>query len=296
MKNLNLILNDMEETRVLLESESLNLNIDSIKYPSISSPKIENLEDINAKTIYYHGLCGLKVVPDLLSDNFKNELDINTTNQMIEISKTPTLSFHLGNSKLNISKEQMLTNLKGNMEYLVEHLNLENIDYISLENMEANVSTVVITPEFINEAIKITNTYFLLDIAHAYIAANILNMDPFEYIKKLPLNKVKEIHFAGTKKADYKIYSHIRCTKHDYELLEKILPLLPNIESLTLEYGTPAYKNKNNPNRTKFSLSLPRVSYDKLNIIAYQEIITQINIISKILKRLGFTINNKKEA
>ncbi len=288
MKKIELVLNDMEETRILLNGNFYNLN--SIKYPSIGAPDLKIMSKILDYNVFYHGLAGKDGVPEILADTFIEELDLELSTKLIRMSRTKTLSFHLGNYKRDYKVDEMLKNLVENMNYLRANLPLENIEYISLENMEVNVLKEVINPEFITKAIELTDTYFLLDITHAYLAANILKVDPLEYIISLPLDKVKEIHFSGTMHKDNKIYSHIKCRQQDYALLEKVLPLLPNLERVILEYGTPAFKDKQNRNRTKFSLSLPRVSYGNLNSVAYKDLKHIVKNVTRILEQNDYYV------
>ncbi len=83
----------------------------------------------------------------------------------------------------------------------------------------------------------------LLDIAHlcAYAGNNDLEVD--EYLSKLPLNKVREVHISGFYQDNIGKYidSHFECFNKVYELYEKILNLTDTIEMTTLEY--PVYNN-----------------------------------------------------
>ncbi|MEG0521742.1 MAG: DUF692 family protein [Clostridia bacterium] len=284
-KKIHLVINDLEETRLLVKENKIQ--VDFSKYPSLAAPSISIMQGIQTK-ILYHGLVGFHGIPDILSASFINELDLKQTAELIKYSNTPTLSIHLGDNIDNVSQDEMLNILQKNVKFVQDMLVTDNIRYISLENMELNSPKECVDPLFISNAIKVTSCNLLLDTAHATISANTLGMTVYEYLDLLPLDKVKEVHFSGTKHADGKIYSHIRARKHDYELLEYVLKRTTP-EFLTLEYGTPKYKLRVNPNRTKFSLSLPRVAYAEINESAIQELLSQYNYILNLLNKLGYT-------
>ena len=54
--------------------------------------------------------------------------------------------------------------------------------------------------EFINEMAQTTGCELLIDINNIYVSAVNHDFDPYQYIKALPANKVKEIHLAGYEK------------------------------------------------------------------------------------------------
>ncbi len=56
--------------------------------------------------------------------------------------------------------------------------------------------------EFINEMAQTTGCELLIDINNIYVSAVNHDFDPYQYIKALPANKVKEIHLAGYEKMD----------------------------------------------------------------------------------------------
>jgi len=56
--------------------------------------------------------------------------------------------------------------------------------------------SVICRPDFITEAINNADCFFTLDIAHAMITAKAFSMNIYDYLKKLPLNKCKEVHLS----------------------------------------------------------------------------------------------------
>jgi uncharacterized protein len=265
----------------LVESENLInegiIEVDFIKYPSIISTRIDDLKKIknsNKKDILFHGLItNDNSVPDILSSDFTKNINIPLTKESINITNTPSLSIHLGEdfsvkNNIKILKEKEILNiLKFNYDYLKEKFNIEKI---LLENREISINKIYIDPLFITKACEYVNSYFLLDISHAIIAANILNMNIYDYINKLPLNRLYEIHINGVKYFDKEVISHIKCDNIEYEILEYLVKKT-NVEIVTLEYGN--LKNKYN---------LPFVELNKDKQIIRDEIIEQINKIKQI--------------
>lgn len=52
-------------------------------------------------------------------------------------------------------------------------------------------------PDFIKRIVEETECGFLFDISHARLAANFMDIDAKEYINRLPLSSIREIHFTG---------------------------------------------------------------------------------------------------
>lgn len=71
---------------------------------------------------------------------------------------------------------------------------------------------------------------------------DIMTLVYIDYIKKLPMFTVKEIHVSGTlmNKEKKIIDSHTRLARRDYKIIESLLDKFENIDKITLEY-TPLY-------------------------------------------------------
>lgn len=85
-----------------------------------------------------------------------------------------------------------------------------------------------------------TNAELLLDIAHAKVTAKNSHESVYDYLNRLPLNKVKEIHIVGTaEKENVELRDwHLEMKEEDYEILQwTLLKSKPDI--VTLEYGGP---------------------------------------------------------
>jgi len=108
----------------------------------------------------------------------------------------------------------------------------ENLDY-----HEGGAYEHVCDPTFITRFIKELDVGLLLDIAHARVSASALGYDVWEYIKKLPLSLVKEIHLSKAYMIDGKVRdSHEVPTQDDFEILRKVLKKTINAKYVVIEY------------------------------------------------------------
>jgi len=92
-------------------------------------------------------------------------------------------------------------------------------------------------PAVIAKVLEQTQTDFLLDLAHARIAARARGISPQEYISALPLERTQQIHLAGVReRGDGQLYdAHEPLMEEDYQLLEWTLERT-HPQLLTLEY------------------------------------------------------------
>lgn len=83
-----------------------------------------------------------------------------------------------------------------------------------------------------------------MDIAHARVAASALGVDIYEYLNKLPLERIREIHVSGVKEANIHQLSdfHNEMDDKDIELLEYVMKRTNKLEMITHEF-TPLEKD-----------------------------------------------------
>jgi len=110
---------------------------------------------------------------------------------------------------------------------------------IILENMPSSLTRKYAyenTPELITEVLEATDSRLLLDIGHARSAAKAHRMDEIDYLARLPLERVAQIHVSGPRQRGEFIYdAHEAMLERDYELLEWVLERsTPRV--VTLEY------------------------------------------------------------
>lgn len=97
-------------------------------------------------------------------------------------------------------------------------------------------------PEKISEYCNKYDLGMILDIAHMCVACKNLDMDVTDYISKLPLDKIIEIHISGYYDDGVKYEdAHLECFDTIYNLYYMILKIAKNVKMTTLEY--PVYNN-----------------------------------------------------
>ena len=164
-------------------------------------------------------------------------------------------------------ERQLYERMKQNILYLKKRLEvpvlIENIDYCPDYPKIGQISTVsyAARPETIKRLVEETEISFLFDLSHARVSAEHLGMDLAEYCRRLPMDRIKEVHLSGS--ADFAEYYrrlpadrqqelrlanggkypnlgridvHEELTEEDYDWIKKLWPENAP-EYVTLEYG-----------------------------------------------------------
>ena len=99
-------------------------------------------------------------------------------------------------------------------------------------------------PELITRLVEETGCGFLLDISHAMIAAKTIGLKPDVYLSRLPVHKLKEMHFTGIHhfRETGLWMDHLAIRKQDWHWLDWVLDRLRGGEwsppwLLVFEYG-----------------------------------------------------------
>lgn len=100
-------------------------------------------------------------------------------------------------------------------------------------------------PAFLHDALSLPRTHLLLDLHNVWTNAQNLGFDAWEYVSRLPLDKVIEIHVSGGTDSDpawLPSRKVLRLDSHDHDvpedvwaLTERVLPRCTNLRGLTLE-------------------------------------------------------------
>ncbi len=161
---------------------------------------------------------------------------------LIDASGTPYLSVHLDfqpeDFEGQINPEIALERVRENVQRLQEITKLD----ILLENMPTYAWSerprFVTDPEFIAAALDASGAGFLLDIAHARVAAHHRDEHEIAYLNALPLERALEIHVSGPRlEKDGLRDRHLPMAEADYALLERVLERSARALTITLEYG-----------------------------------------------------------
>jgi uncharacterized protein (UPF0276 family) len=100
-------------------------------------------------------------------------------------------------------------------------------------------------PAFIREILSAPGFHMLLDLHNVYAMSKNFGFDAKEYVRRLPLERVIEIHIAGGQESNPSWLPSggtMRLDSHDnevseavWELLEAVAPACPNLRGVTLE-------------------------------------------------------------
>lgn len=94
--------------------------------------------------------------------------------------------------------EPLVEAMETDIARMVEHFGSEKI-ILENANYDPNyqMPVLVIYPEVITRVVEETKCGLLLDLAHARMSAVYLGIDMKEYINRLPLYALRELHVAG---------------------------------------------------------------------------------------------------
>ena len=98
-----------------------------------------------------------------------------------------------------------------------DRLILENIPYFGAggEFHRASVEADLIT-----RVVRESGCGFLLDLSHARIAAHYLGVDPHDYVRQLPLERLRELHVTGVRQHKTRLADHMDLLEKDWQWVE----------------------------------------------------------------------------
>jgi len=161
---------------------------------------------------------------------------LRLSKKRLQITKAPFFSIHIGFSAAlvkfengmqalspTLEKQELLKKMVANILELKKQIDvpllLENLDYVPAAAYEH-----ICEAEFISDLLTQSDTFLLLDLAHAQVSASRFAMSIDEYLSLLPLNRVRQLHLSGPRARDAVLYdAHEPLLKRDYDLLKKVL-------------------------------------------------------------------------
>lgn len=100
-------------------------------------------------------------------------------------------------------------------------------------------------PAFLAQALDAPGMHLLLDLHNVYTTARNAGFDPRDWVERLPLERVIEVHVSGGVDSDpawlpegrtMRLDSHDDAVPEDvWKLLEEVLPRCPNLRGVTVE-------------------------------------------------------------
>lgn len=270
--------NYLREAEELLNEEKVEF--DYFKYPSLGNDislrslsvftaRLKYIRDI--KSVLLHGFYPNNV--NVCNKNFIGNFNIETFRELCNISETPGISFHLNGADLSDSKDEVIRNSVENIKFIKKHFH--HMEFIAFENAMGNCNQYEIDPEVISEIINETDSDFLYDVSHAYWSS-VKRGELFDdYVSKLPLDRVYEVHINGWEERNGDIQSHMKIQNELYHHLNHTVTNYP-VKIVTLEYGR---------SYDRIDCGCPIVSIEKVNSCAKEEIEDQLLKLRQIIRK-----------
>ena len=179
----------------------------------------------------------------------------NKVEQLAQLTSTPYINLHLDARQKNFPWLQVETARKSDIDHVLKIMladvmvlvNRYGADRIVVENspyrgQAGNTLRLCVEPDLIRRIVAETGCGMLLDIPHAIIAATHIGMEPYEYFSRLPVHKVREMHYAGIHPINGQFVDHLSILDGDWSWLDWALAQIRSGEwstpwLLAFEYG-----------------------------------------------------------
>lgn len=272
-----LCVNYLRETKELVEEGKIDF-IDYIKLFSINEDLTPFDWCITKKDVMFHGFVG--DFSNIANKDFLNGRDVELQRDYYKRGNTPYISLHINRTNDEDKDEETTEKIiSENIKAIREKFDMR----IILENVPASDkrphNRFLSNPEFITKVVNDNNCGFLFDIGHARVAAEVLNIPFDEYVSRLPMDKVVEMHLAGVMKLkNGKLTAnHSMLHEEDYEFIKKAVKKYKTLETITLEYGPFV--------PVDIVGEVPIVSGDKVNPVAKEQVYEQLLRLKDIINK-----------
>ena len=144
-----------------------------------------------------------------------------------------------------LTRDELLRNAKKNVDWFRNtfgeslKLGFENNNFYPTP-----AYAVVTDADFITEVVESNNIFFLLDIAHAMVTAKNRKLKYIDYLNKLPMSKVIQLHICQPDIPDKGMARDIHELPNAkmIEEVSRLIGICPSVEYLTIEYYKSAEK------------------------------------------------------
>ncbi len=273
-----LCVNYLREVKELIEEGKIDF-IDYIKLFSISGDLTPFDWCITKKNVMFHGFVG--EFSNVANKDFLKGRDVELQRDYFKRGNTPYISIHINRDRNeDENEEECAKTISENIKAIRKEFDMR----ILLENVPASdkrpYNKFLSNPEFITRVVNENNCEYLFDIGHARAAAEVLEIPFDEYVSRLPMDKLVEMHLAGSMRLkDGRLTAnHSMLHEEDYEFIEKAVKKYKTLEVLTLEYG-PFVQND-------VVGEVPMVSDDKVNEVAKEQVYNQLIRLNEIRNRV----------
>ncbi|MGC9346798.1 MAG: DUF692 family multinuclear iron-containing protein [Anaerolineae bacterium] len=145
---------------------------------------------------------------DALNTETNSAPDWNAIERMLAETSTPWINVHLGprpedhpaisvGSTAPADVEQLTESLIRDVAAVVDRFGADRVLGENIFGAEGMHPRAAVLPNVVREVVETTGCGFLLDLSHARLAAEELDMAPKAYIEALPVDRIKEIHVTG---------------------------------------------------------------------------------------------------
>lgn len=154
------------------------------------------------------------------------KLDFEKLRKLLAETQTPHVNCHLtGTSDLKVGSKSDRNNL---LKQWVKEINTLKREFAGYPIISENLpfeppipeNQIACDPDLITSAITETDTGLLLDISHARITADTMKLDYQEYIEKLPINRLREVHITGIRRYHGFLEDHFEMQPADWQPAE----------------------------------------------------------------------------
>ncbi len=158
-------------------------------------------------------------------------LDWNKVDRLLRETGTPLVNVHLspmrGDFPRPYDPQQVIDTLHRELaevvaRYGADKVIAENVPHHGDDTTyEYPVLRPAAQPDVIRSVIEATNCGFLFDLSHARISADALGLNWREYVRALPLERIREVHITGmTRLDDGRLEDHLGFTEADWEAFD----------------------------------------------------------------------------
>lgn len=106
-------------------------------------------------------------------------------------------------------RERILVDAVRSIQALQRRVGTENVIVENVPDAADTVMHAALLPEVISELLERTGCGLLLDLSHARIAADFLGQDPHDYVQRLPVSRLRELHVTGIQQVDEELLARI---------------------------------------------------------------------------------------
>lgn len=161
-----------------------------------------------------------------IGNNSVQKLNFALIERFLQTTQTPHLNIHLSNhpsleADNQTDRKTLLQNWKEDITYLRNQLPgvkivAENLPWHEFLPQLRNAAN----PDLINEVIEGCDLGLLLDLSHAQISAQTFGIDFKDYVSRLPLHRLAELHITGIR--EYASYptDHFELQPQDWTVVE----------------------------------------------------------------------------